>query len=42
MLQDKDRIFTIIYDIHDRNLAGAHARGHWDGTDALIKNSKIG
>lgn len=36
MLQDKDRIFTNIYGMHDRSLAGAKTRGHWDGTKDLI------
>jgi NADH-quinone oxidoreductase subunit F len=27
MLQDKDRIFTNLYGMHDRTLAGAKARG---------------
>ncbi|MEY3005473.1 MAG: NADH-quinone oxidoreductase subunit NuoF [Pseudomonadota bacterium] len=36
MLQDKDRIFTNIYGMHDRTLAGAKARGHWDGTKDII------
>jgi NADH-quinone oxidoreductase subunit F len=36
MLQDKDRIFTNIYGMHDRTLAGAKARGHWDGTKDLV------
>ena len=36
MLQDKDRIFTNIYGIHDRSLKGAMARGQWDGTKRLI------
>ena len=36
MLQDKDRIFTNIYGMHERTLAGARARGHWDGTKDLI------
>ncbi|MEO1960657.1 MAG: NADH-quinone oxidoreductase subunit NuoF, partial [Paracoccus sp. (in: a-proteobacteria)] len=36
MLQDKDRIFTNIYGMHDRDLAGAKKRGHWDGTKDLI------
>jgi NADH-quinone oxidoreductase subunit F len=40
MLKDKDRIFTNIYGMHDRSLAGARARGHWDGTDALIKKGR--
>ena len=36
MLQDKDRIFTNLYGMHDRSLAGAKARGHWDGTKGLV------
>jgi len=36
MLQDKDRIFTNLYGMHDRSLAGAKARGHWDGTKDLV------
>jgi len=38
MLKDEDRIFTNLYGMHDRSLAGARARGHWDGTaDILAK-----
>ena len=40
MLDDKDRIFTNIYGMHDRSLAGARARGHWDGTADLIKRGR--
>ncbi|MGB3556173.1 MAG: NADH-quinone oxidoreductase subunit NuoF [Jannaschia sp.] len=36
MLQDRDRIFTNIYGMADRSLAGAQSRGHWDGTKDLI------
>ena len=36
MLADKDRIFTNLYGMLDRSLAGARARGHWDGTAELI------
>jgi NADH-quinone oxidoreductase subunit F len=36
MLQDKDRIFTNLYGMHERSLNGARARGHWDGTKDLI------
>ncbi len=36
MLQDKDRIFRNLYGFHDWRLAGARARGAWDGTAALI------
>ena len=40
MLSDKDRIFTNLYGMHDRTLAGAKARGHWDGTAGLIANGR--
>ncbi|MDE0347211.1 MAG: NADH-quinone oxidoreductase subunit NuoF [Boseongicola sp.] len=40
MLEDKDRIFTNLYGMHDRTLAGAKARGHWDGTAALIEKGR--
>jgi NADH-quinone oxidoreductase subunit F len=36
MLADKDRIFTNIYGMFDRSLAGARARGHWDNTAGII------
>ena len=36
MLADKDRIFTNLYGQHDWKLAGARARGDWDGTKELI------
>ena len=35
-LQDKDRIFTNIYGIHDKSLKGAKKRGHWSGTKKFI------
>ncbi len=37
MLKDQDRIFTNLYGMHDRSLAGAKKRGHWNGTADLIK-----
>ena len=37
MLADKDRIFTNIYGFQDWRLAGARARGQWNGTKALIE-----
>ena len=40
MLEDKDRIFTNIYGIHDKSLKGAMARGHWDGTKAIIDKGR--
>ena len=40
MLDDKDRIFTNLYGMHDRSLAGAQSRGHWDGTAGLIKRGR--
>src|SRR5580700_11677139 len=36
MLDDKDRIFTNLYGQGDWRLAGARARGDWDGTKELI------
>ncbi len=36
MLKDKDRIFTNLYGLHDWNLAGAEARGDWDGTKEIL------
>ena len=36
MLDDKDRIFTNLYGMHERGLAGARKRGHWDGTKELL------
>ncbi|MDP2740140.1 MAG: NADH-quinone oxidoreductase subunit NuoF [Pseudorhodobacter sp.] len=40
MLQDQDRIFTNLYGTHDRSLAGARARGHWDGTAAILAQGR--
>jgi len=40
MLQDKDRIFTNIYGIHDKSLKGAMSRGHWSGTAGFIKKGQ--
>ncbi|HHL20931.1 MAG TPA: NADH-quinone oxidoreductase subunit NuoF [Aliiroseovarius sp.] len=40
MLKDQDRIFTNIYGMHDRSLAGARARGQWDGTADIIKKGR--
>ena len=36
MLSDQDRIFTNLYGMHDRSLAGAKKRGHWDGTKEIL------
>jgi NADH-quinone oxidoreductase subunit F len=36
VLQDRDRIFTNLYGQHDWRLAGARARGDWDGTAAIL------
>lgn len=36
MLQDQDRIFTNLYGEHDWRLAGARARGDWDGTKEIL------
>ena len=40
MLQDRDRIFTNLYGLEDWRLAGARARGDWDGTAALIAKGR--
>ena len=40
MLADKDRIFTNLYGMFDRSLAGARARGHWDGTAGIIARGR--
>ena len=37
MLADRDRIFTNLYGMRDRSLAGARKRGHWDGTAKLLE-----
>ncbi len=37
MLSDKDRIFTNLYGLRDSGLAGARARGAWDGTKKLLE-----
>jgi NADH-quinone oxidoreductase subunit F len=37
MLEDKDRIFTNLYGLHGWGLAGARARGAWDGTKAILE-----
>lgn len=36
MLADKDRIFTNLYGHHDWRLAGARARGDWEGTKDIL------
>jgi NADH-quinone oxidoreductase subunit F len=36
MLKDQDRIFTNLYGYHDWRLAGARARGDWDGTKEIM------
>jgi NADH-quinone oxidoreductase subunit F len=40
MLQDKDRIFQNLYGFKDWKLAGAQARGDWDGTAGFIGNGR--
>jgi len=40
MLKDTDRIFTNLYGMHDRTLAGARARGQWDGTADIIAKGR--
>ncbi|MBI1366675.1 MAG: NADH-quinone oxidoreductase subunit NuoF [Alphaproteobacteria bacterium] len=36
MLQDKDRIFTNLYGLHDWRLEGAKQRGAWNGTKDIL------
>src|SRR5277367_902849 len=40
MLADRDRIFTNLYGEGDWHLAGARARGAWDGTKELIHKGR--
>ena len=40
MLDDKDRIFTNLYGQHDWGLAGARARGAWDGTKTVLEKGR--
>jgi NADH-quinone oxidoreductase subunit F len=40
MLRDEDRIFTNLYGMHERTLRGAIARGHWDGTAAILAKGR--
>ncbi|GHE01432.1 NADH dehydrogenase [Defluviimonas sp. 20V17] len=40
MLSDQDRIFTNLYGMHDRSLAGARKRGHWDGTKEILARGR--
>ncbi len=40
MLEDKDRIFTNIYGVHDWGLEGALKRGCWDGTKGLLNKGR--
>jgi NADH-quinone oxidoreductase subunit F len=40
MLSDKDRVFKNLYGRHDWGLAGARARGAWDGTKAILEKGR--
>jgi len=40
MLQDKDRIFTNLYGLHDWSLDGARKRGDWDNTADILKKGR--
>jgi NADH-quinone oxidoreductase subunit F len=40
MLQDKDRIFTNLYGLHDPFLKGAQSRGDWDNTAAILARGR--
>ena len=40
MLDDRDRVFTNLYGLHDWRLEGARARGDWDGTAAILARGR--
>ena len=40
MLSDKDRVYTNLYGLHDWKLAGARARGDWDGTKDILARGR--
>ncbi|CAG4902489.1 unnamed protein product [Acidocella sp. C78] len=40
MLSDRDRIYTNLYGVHDWRLAGARARGDWDGTKDILARGR--
>ncbi|TMJ68749.1 MAG: NADH-quinone oxidoreductase subunit NuoF, partial [Alphaproteobacteria bacterium] len=40
MLDDKDRVFTNLYGLHDWALEGARARGAWEGTKAILEKGR--
>ncbi|MED5573677.1 MAG: NADH-quinone oxidoreductase subunit NuoF [Pseudomonadota bacterium] len=42
MLEDKDRIFTNLYGLHDFRLASARQRGDWDNTKKLLEMGRDG
>ena len=42
MLEDKDRIFTNLYGLHDFRLAGARQRGDWNNTKKLLEMGRDG
>ena len=42
ILEDKDRIFTNLYGLHDWGLEGARRRGAWDGTKAILEKGRDG
>ncbi|MCA6289853.1 MAG: NADH-quinone oxidoreductase subunit F, partial [Phenylobacterium sp.] len=39
ILEDKDRIFTNLYGLHDWGLEGAKQRGAWNGTRLILEQS---
>ncbi|MBV8613764.1 MAG: NADH-quinone oxidoreductase subunit F, partial [Acetobacteraceae bacterium] len=40
MLDDRDRIFTNLYGVHDWRLKAARARGDWDGTKDILARGR--
>jgi NADH-quinone oxidoreductase subunit F len=42
ILEDKDRIFTNLYGLHDWGLEGAKKRGCWNGTKDILDAGATG
>ncbi|MBV8702155.1 MAG: NADH-quinone oxidoreductase subunit F, partial [Acetobacteraceae bacterium] len=40
MLDDRDRIFTNLYGVHDWRLKAARARADWDGTKDILARGR--
>ena len=42
MLKDKEKIFSNLYGIEDRDIDSVVSRGHWDNTAKFIKKVHLG